>query len=395
MAGEAEAIMAARSAGDPRGATSPLFNDNKFKIGTFATNVSNGCAISTVDGTFQTNWPSAVKLAKLADRAGFEAIVPVARWRGFGGVTNFNGSCFETYTWAAGLAMATEYSAIFATSHVPTVHPVMAAKQATTIDHISNGRFALNIVCGWFEPEMEMFGAKIMEHEQRYEYATEWLQIMKRLWTETEEWDFSGDFFKINRGFHQPKPIQGPHPPLMNAGGSETGRHYAAKHCDMAFVLISGFDDETARRDINRVREIAHKEYKRDIQVWTNSYCVIGDTEKDARAFLDYYVKEKGDWVAVDNIAKGIGVQTQMMPPEAAEAFKFHFIAGWGGFPLVGSAEQIAREIKRLSDLGLDGTLVNWPRYEEGLRRFIAEVVPLLEDQGLRRPAAKRSAAAE
>ncbi len=85
--------------------------------------------------------------------------MPVARWKGFGGKTNFNGSNFETYTWAAGLAQATENTAVFTTSHVPTVHPIMAAKQATTVDHISNGRFALNIVCGWFAPELEMFGA--------------------------------------------------------------------------------------------------------------------------------------------------------------------------------------------------------------------------------------------
>ena len=182
---------------DPRGATNPLFNDNKFKLGTFATNVSNGAAITTVDGVFETTWPNVVKLAKMADRAGIEAIVPVARWRGFGGETNFNGTCYETYTWAAGLGSVVENACVFSTSHVPTVHPILAAKQATTIDHITNGRFALNIVCGWFQPEMEMFGAPIMEHERRYEYATEWLRIAKRLWTETEEWDFAGDFFKV------------------------------------------------------------------------------------------------------------------------------------------------------------------------------------------------------
>jgi alkanesulfonate monooxygenase SsuD/methylene tetrahydromethanopterin reductase-like flavin-dependent oxidoreductase (luciferase family) len=378
---------------DPRGATNPLFNDNKFKLGTFATNVSNGAAITTVDGVFETKWPTVVKLAKMADRAGIEAIVPVARWRGFGGKTNFNGTCYETYTWAAGLGSVVENACVFSTSHVPTVHPILAAKQATTIDHITNGRFALNIVCGWFQPEMEMFGAPIMEHEKRYEYAAEWLQIAKRLWTETDEWDFNGDFFKVKRGFHQPKPIQAPYPALMNAGGSPTGRHYAAKHCDIAFIFITSHDAETTRRDINAYRELANREYKRDIQVWTNSYCVIGDTEKDARDFLDYYVKEKGDWVAVDNIIKGIGVQTEMMPKEALESFKYHFIAGWGGYPLIGTAEQIADEIEKLSRFGLDGTLVNFARYEEGLSRFTKEVLPLLEQKGLRKPFRAKSSA--
>lgn len=387
--------MTASGSNDPRGATNPLFNDNKFKLGTFATNVSNGAAVTTIDGVFETKWPNVLKLARMADGAGFEAIVPVARWRGFGGVTNFNGTCYETYTWAAGLGSAVQNAAIFATSHVPTVHPILAAKQATTIDHITDGRFALNIVCGWFQPEMEMFGAPIMEHEKRYEYATEWLSIAKRLWTEAEEWDFEGDFFKVKRGFHQPKPIQSPYPALMNAGGSETGRHFAAKHCDMAFILITSHDPDTTRREINAYRELANREYKRDIAVWTNCYCVIGDTEADAHKFLDYYVKEKGDWVAADNIIKGVGVQTELMPKEALEAFKYHFIAGWAGYPLVGTAEQIADKIAALAAMGLDGTLLNWPRYEQGLDRFIREVLPILESKGLRKPFRPKAVAAE
>ena len=51
------------------------------------------------------------------------------------------------------MPQATKRIGVLTTSHVPTVHPIMAAKQATTVDHISGGRFALNIVCGWFAPE--------------------------------------------------------------------------------------------------------------------------------------------------------------------------------------------------------------------------------------------------
>ena len=127
--------------------------------------------------SFVPTWDNVKRLTRMADTAGFEALVPVARWRGFGGVTNFNGACFETFTWAAGVGGVTDRAAVFATSHVPTIHPIVAAKQATTIDHITGGRFALNIVCGWFVPELEMFGAPIMEHDERYAYATEWLEV--------------------------------------------------------------------------------------------------------------------------------------------------------------------------------------------------------------------------
>src|SRR5260370_34529768 len=97
----------------------------------------------------------------------FEAIVPVARWRGFGGATNFNGESFETFSWAAGIGASTKYPAIFSTSHVPAVHPVMAAKQCTTIDHITGGRFCLNIVTGWERREVEVFEGALLGNERR------------------------------------------------------------------------------------------------------------------------------------------------------------------------------------------------------------------------------------
>src|SRR5918911_2370784 len=160
----------------------PLFGPNKLKLGVFGANLGGGCVATQVPRGLEATWPATLEVAALADQAGFEALVPVARWKGFGGATNFSGQSFETYTWAAGLGAQTAHIAPFATSHVPTIHPIVAAKQATTIDHITGGRFALNVVCGWFVPELEMFGAPIMEHELRYEYATEWLEIVKRLW---------------------------------------------------------------------------------------------------------------------------------------------------------------------------------------------------------------------
>jgi FMNH2-dependent dimethyl sulfone monooxygenase len=150
-----------------REASNPLFSDRKLRLGTFSSNLSGGCAISSIDGVLEADWTSTLTLAQLADEMQFEALVPVGRWKGFGGVTNFNGAGFESFSWAAGIGSATKYSGVFATSHVPTIHPVMAAKQATTIDHITGGRFSLNIVTGWYQPEIEMFGEPQMELGRR------------------------------------------------------------------------------------------------------------------------------------------------------------------------------------------------------------------------------------
>ena len=366
----------------------PLWNDNKMKLGIFGANVSNGCAMTMAEGRLETSWANTKLISTLADRAGFEAMVPVARWKGFGGPTNFNGTCFETYTWAAAISAVTEQISVLSTSHVPTVHPILAAKQATTIDHVSNGRFTLNIVCGWFQPELEMFGAKIMEHDERYVYASEWLEVLRLLWTAEEEFDFEGKYFCIERGFHQPKPIQRPFPAIMNAGGSPVGQRFAAKEADIAFVSLEKHDPETVKARVDALRRLAHDEFKRPLQVWNSSYVVCRPTEKEAKDYLNYYVKEKGDWEAVENLVRIFGMQSLALPAHVLEEFKFHFIAGWSGFPLVGTPEQIADKLLMLSRNGLDGTALSFVNYQEELPQFIREVVPLMEQAGLRRPVA-------
>jgi hypothetical protein len=75
--------------------TNALFNDNRLKLGVFGLNVSNGCAATTAEGHLQPTWQNNLDIAVMADRAGIEALVPVARWKGFGGKTNFNGTCLR------------------------------------------------------------------------------------------------------------------------------------------------------------------------------------------------------------------------------------------------------------------------------------------------------------
>lgn len=381
---------AALRAGHPH---NPLFGDNKLKLGLFGVNVSGGCAITTVPDRHQVTWPRMVDIATTADRHGYEALVPVARWRGFGGESNFNGTNFETYTWAAGLGQATEQICVLTTSHVPTIHPIVAAKQATTVDHITGGRFALNIVCGWFSPELEMFGVPQMEHDTRYDYAAEWIEIMKLLWSREEEFDYEGKFLNVRRGFAMPKPVQKPFPALMNAGGSGKGQHFAAKHCDMVFLVLSSHDLEEGRARIEAYRRLAREEYGREIQIWTNCYVVHGDTQKEAAAELNRYVIEHGDEAALDTLIGVFGLQSQALPPGVLEQFRFHFKAGWGGYPLVGTPEHIVDHLAALSGIGFDGILLSWVDYKAGLERWNREVMPLLVQAGLRRQAATVAAA--
>lgn len=357
----------------------PVFNDNKMKLGIFGQNCSNGCTISHAETTFEPTYKHSVSISQKADALGFELLVPVGRWRGFGGSTDFNGTCMETYTWATAMATQTKNIMVFSTSHVPTMHPIVAAKQGATIDHISAGRWGLNIVCGWFTPEMEMFGAPQMAHDDRYRYAGEWLCVIKRLWTE-QHFDHEGEFFRIKDGYLLPKPVQKPHPVLINAGFSPAGRDFSAREVDFNFISIDTL--ENGKAVVTDVKRRA-REYGREIGMMTYGLVVCRDTEKEAQQAYRYII-EKGDWEATRIILRLLGIESGSFTERHLTEFAEHFIAGWGGYPMVGTPEQVVDEINKLSRIGIAGVILCWLDYNEEIHYFGEKVLPLMRQAGLR-----------
>src|ERR1700691_4291322 len=128
-----------------------MYNDNALKLGFFGSNCSSGRFLTTVPERWRATWDDNLQLAQLLDEAGFDFFLPIARWKGYGGETDYHGATFETLTWAAALLAVTKQLTIFGTVHVPLFSPLIAAKQMVTADHAGHGRFALNIVCGWNE----------------------------------------------------------------------------------------------------------------------------------------------------------------------------------------------------------------------------------------------------
>ncbi|MBL8648390.1 MAG: LLM class flavin-dependent oxidoreductase [Sphingosinicella sp.] len=370
---------------DPRAATNPLFNDNKLKLGLFALN-GIGISMTTAPEALNANWDESIAVSKAADEAGFEANVPYARWRGFveDEPGHRSGNVMDCYTWAAATSQLTKRSGVFSTSHVPTIHPIAAAKQCATIDLISGGRFGLNVVAGWNKPELDMFGAPMKEHDDRYAQAAEWIDIIQQLWSRDEAFDYDGQFYTIKKGISLPKPKQKPFPPIMNAGGSDRGRAFAAKYADMAFIIVKSEDPDEIRAEADLYRRTAREEYGRDLQIWSYAYVVQRDSEKEARDFLNYYAVQYGDDKALDGWMHLQGMHTQLMSKEAMEAMRFRFKAGNGGFELVGTADQIAERLQLLSKGGIDGVLLGWVGYEDGINRFTQHVMPRLVQAGLR-----------
>jgi len=282
------------------------------------------------------------------------------------------------------MAQATSRIGIMSTCHVGLIHPLVVAKQAVTIDHISGGRYGLNIVCGWSKSEMEMFGAPMLPHDERYDYAGEWIDIVRGAWTAQAPFDYEGKYLKVHQAVSWPKPLRLPMPPLMNAGGSPRGKRFCAEHCDIAFVLLEPGNMASTRQLIAEYRSFAREEFGRDLKIWANGYVVQEDTRAGADAALHRYAIEYGDDVAVENLARELGVAGKLPSREAYDNFKFHFKAGAGGYPLVGTARSIADTLCALADAGLDGILLSWLDYGKGVLAWNAGVAPLLQNAGLR-----------
>ena len=191
---------------------------NKFKLGLFGLNCSGGLTMTKAPERWDPSWSNNLTATRLADAAGLEFVLPIARWLGYKGETDTEGTSFETLTWASGLLAATEGISVFGTLHVGLIHPVFAAKQIVTAHHIGAGRFGLNMVSGWNDGEYAMFNVAMLEHDERYVFTEEWIDIVRQVWTMEHPFDHHGKYFDLKNVMSKPKPYKGNMPLLMSAG---------------------------------------------------------------------------------------------------------------------------------------------------------------------------------
>ncbi|GAE44820.1 coenzyme F420-dependent N5,N10-methylene tetrahydromethanopterin reductase [Mesobacillus boroniphilus JCM 21738] len=144
----------------------------------------------------------------------------------------------EAWTTAAALASVTEKIEIMAAVRPGFHNPAITAKMAANIDQISNGRFTLNVVSAWWEEEARQYGGIFTEHDERYERTTEFIDVLKGLWSE-DSFSYEGKFYQLKDTKLFPKPVQRPNPILYAGGESEKGKQTIVEKCD-AYVMHGG-----------------------------------------------------------------------------------------------------------------------------------------------------------
>lgn len=321
-----------------------------------------------------------------AEELGFDLVFGLAQWLGkggYGGEMRFREHATDPLLVTAALAPLTRNILLVSTVHILYGwHPLHLAKFAATLDHMSGGRWGLNVVTGYKASEYEMFGLTPIPHDLRYEMADEFSTFMRRLWREDDDVTAEGRWWRMSNAFVAPKPRHGS-VVMVNAASSGAGLEYAARHSDLIFVTspaganldraCEALPDHTAR-----IKALA-RAHGREVRTIINPHVICRETEREAwdryRAILAH------------------------RDPVAAEAFYRTFAGGdqqswkaatredWtvgGNVHVVGSPEQVVGGFARLRKAGCDGVQVNFYDYLPDLEFFGARVLPLMKQAGLR-----------
>ena len=138
------------------------------------------------------------------------------------------GPDLEAWMLTAALAARTKTITVMPAVYPGMITPQLAAKMGATLDRITGGRFAINVVNGWFQKEFELFsnGGWIASSDVRYDRMDEFVRVLKGLWAE-DDFTFNGEFFRADNATLPQKPVRLPHPPIYTASRAEfrQGRH--------------------------------------------------------------------------------------------------------------------------------------------------------------------------
>ncbi|WP_410014268.1 LLM class flavin-dependent oxidoreductase [Sodalis sp. C49] len=335
------------------------------------------------DWTFDYN----AALTRQAEALGFELVFGPAHWLpkgGFGGEIRYRETALDTLMTAAGLAAITERILLISTVHIfyGPWHPLHLAKFGATLDHMSGGRWGLNVVTGFRKDEWAMFGQEQPGHDQRYALADEYVSLLQQLWAGTENLDYHSDRWRLNQAFVTPKPRYG-RPVIVSATSSAAGIAHAVRQADLIFVTSpAGASFEAAidaLPDITRQVRTAAQAINRDVRILVNPMIIARDTEAEAQAVYQAIIAQ-ADHGAVDGFfhTHATGDSRSWRGHQRDER-----IVG-GNIQLVGTPEQITEQILRLKAIGCDGLQLCFVDYQPELAYFGQRILPLLKQAGLR-----------
>ena len=348
--------------------------DRNVKFAYWVPNVSGGLVISKIEQ--RTSWDIDYnrRLARLAERNGFDYALSQIRFTaGYGAEFQH-----EPVAFSHALLAATDRLKVIAALLPGPWNPVLAAKQIATIDQLTGGRVAVNVVSGWFKGEFNAIGEPWLEHDERYRRSEEFIRVLKGTWTE-ESFSFRGDFYRLNNYALKPKPLHTPHPEIFQGGSSRAARDMASRVSDWYFT--NGNTVAGIKAQIDDIRAKA-AEHGHRVKIGVNAFIIARDTEDEARRVL-HEIIDKADPEAVNAFGHEVKQAGKASPEGEGNWAKSSFedlVQYNDGFKtnLIGTPSQIATRILDLKAAGVDLVLAGFLHYLEEVEYFGKHVLPLV-----------------
>src|SRR5579863_8398244 len=262
-------------------------------LGLFLPVQSGGWSASLLPRTTDWRFDYNAVLTRRAEALGFDLVFGLAQWTskgGYGGISKYREASLDPFITVTALSAITERILLISTIHVlfGPWHPLHIAKFGATLDHISGGRWGINVVTGYSPREARMFGAQHIEHDQRYEMAGEFVDIACQLWGSSDNLTLQGKFWSLEDAFVTPKPRYG-RPVLVNATGSPAGIDYAATYSDLVFITSpAGHEIDAALHVLpahNAAIKAAGVERGRRLRTVINPMIVCRETDREAHRY--------------------------------------------------------------------------------------------------------------
>ncbi len=326
------------------------------------------------------------------------------------------------------MAYATEHLGFAFTASVLQEHPFAFARRVSTLDHLTDGRVAWNIVTSYLENAARNLGyGELPLHDTRYERAEEYVDVLYKLlegsWEDdavlrdtenriyadpakVHDIEHDGEFYPEVIGPHLCEPSPQRTPVLFQAGSSERGREFAARHAEATFIIARSPQAARANIDDVRARAVRHGRDPQDILFFQGLTIITGSTEAEARARsaeVDERLSAEG---IAAHISGGLGVDLgryELDAPigelysngvqgflkgliEAApdRTWTFGDLLRWNlDTRIVGAPEQVADALQDWVDAGVDGINLTYTTSPGSFEQFVDHVVPLLQQRGL------------
>ena len=296
----------------------------------------------------------AVDMIQRGEELGFETTLLAERWMG---------TDHSAWLLASALAPLTSRIELMVAVHPGIITPQAVAKFAVSLDRISGGRAAINIVNGWWKEEFETFGQGWwpQDDDTRYRRMDEFVRVLRGLWQQ-DVFDFHGEFYTVQHQGLPLKSVRLPHPPIYAGTRNETGKDVIARDCDYWFV-----------------------DYQTDYRTWQRNIdqaaVFIADmTSRAARHGRNVKFGMSCHVICADSVDRAVDLANQL--EEHGKTDRIAFISARALGPgLVGTPEVIADRIRRYEAAGVGTLMLHFHPMVEGMERFARDVIPLLTRQ--------------